>query len=135
MINNDNNAEEKNKSSRLTKIILLWFVLVLIIVLAYIFKLNKKIFTSIIILYGLVTPIFTGIIATLSVWIAAIPWIGPLLIKIISLPMYWLLNGIASLWSIIFVAKGESKKAVDARILTIVFFVGFLLGYVLGKIF
>jgi len=126
------NSEEKKKAQ---KIFLLWLILFLIIFLAFKVHLDKKITASLVILYGLITPVFYGIISMLGVWLAAIPWIGPIIIKIISIPVFWILHGTAYLGSIIFVAKGEPKKAIDARILTLVFFVGFILGYIISKIF
>ncbi|MBI4651119.1 hypothetical protein HY745_07530 [Candidatus Desantisbacteria bacterium] len=126
---------DNNKFKKIIKILILWIVLIIIILIAVKFHLNKKITTSLIILYGLITPVFTGIISTLGIWISAVPWIGPFIIKLISLPLVWLINGIAYLGSIFFVARGETKKAIDARILGTFFLIGFLLGYVLGKIF
>ncbi len=124
-----------NKNSEIKKMIILWIIFIVIITLSIKFKLNKKIFSSLVILYGLITPIFSGVLVLLGTWIAAVPWIGPIIIKIITLPILWLLNGVASLTSLILVTKGESKKAVDARIISVMFFIGLLIGYVLGKAF
>lgn len=124
--------EEKKKNK---KLLLLWLILFLIIILAFKFHIDKKITASLVILYGLITPVFYGIISVFGVWLAAVPWIGPLIIKIISVPVFWMLHSAAYLGSLIFVAKGESKKAIDARVITLVFLVGFLLGYIIGKIF
>lgn len=123
--------EEKKK---IKIIFILWLILFLIIFLAFKFHIDRKITASVIILYGLITPVFYGIISVLGAWLAAIPWIGPIIIKIISIPVFWILQGTAYLGSIIFVAKGESKKAIDAKIFALVFFAGFILGYIISKI-
>ncbi|MDD5773672.1 MAG: hypothetical protein PHX78_09445 [bacterium] len=126
------NQEEKKKNR---KLFILWLILFLIVFLAFKFHIDKKITASMVILYGLITPVFYGIISVLGVWLAAVPWIGPIIIKIISIPVFWILHGAAYLGSLIFVAKGESKKAIDARVITLVFLSGFLLGYIISKIF
>ncbi|MEW6087353.1 MAG: hypothetical protein AB1498_03550 [bacterium] len=123
------------KNIKIKKIIILWLILFLIVFLAFKFHLDKKITASLVILYGLITPVFYGIISFFGVWLAAVPWIGPVIIKAISIPVFWLLHGVAYLGSLIFVAKGESGKAIDARVLTLIFVTGFLLGYIIGKIF
>ncbi|MBI5418423.1 hypothetical protein HZA55_10875 [Candidatus Poribacteria bacterium] len=122
------------KIKKVKKIIILWLILLLIVFLAFEFQFDKKITSSLIILYGLATPIFSGMFATLGTLIAAIPWLGPILLKLIALPISWILNGIAYLGSLVLVSKGETKKAIDARILSIIFFIGFLLGYIIGKV-
>ncbi len=127
--------DKEQKKIKIQKFIILWLILFLIVFLAFKFHIDKKITASLVILYGLITPIFYGIISALGVWLAAVPWIGPLIIKIISIPVFWILHGVAYLGSVIFVAKGESKKAIDARVLALVFLVGFLLGYIISKIF
>ncbi|MFH1287082.1 MAG: hypothetical protein ABII25_00080 [bacterium] len=126
---------KEQKKIQIQKIVFLWLILFLIIFLSFKFHIDKKITASLVILYGLITPVFYGIISVLSVWISTIPWIGPFVIKIISIPVFWILHGVAYLGSVIFVAKGEIRKAIDARILTLIFLIGFLSGYIIGKIF
>lgn len=123
------------KKNKIKKLFILWFILFLIVFLAFQFHFDKKITASLVILYGLLTPIFYGIISVLGVWLAAIPWVGPIIIKLISIPVFWILHGVAYMGSVIFVAKGEPRKAIDARILTLIFIIGFLLGYIISKIF
>lgn len=92
--------------------------------------LDKKVITVLTILFGLISQAFIGLINI----IALVPIVGPLIAKVLSLPIYWTLNALGYFLSIIAIKKGHSKSVVNYRILTIIFLVGVLFGFVLGRL-
>jgi len=91
---------------------------------------DKEIMAGLVVLAGILSHAFAGLVAL----IALIPWIGPLLIKVLSIPVFWLLNATGYFVSIIFVKKGFGSSVVQSRVLTIVLLVGVVIGFILGKV-
>lgn len=91
---------------------------------------DKEIMASLVVLFGIISHAFAGLVAL----IALIPFIGPLLIKVLSIPVFWLLNAGGYFVSILFVKKGFGASVVQGRVLTIVLLVGVVIGFILGKL-
>ena len=77
----------------------------------------------------------TLLIALLSgplVWllgvIALVPFIGPLIVKVFSLSIIWLLNAVGYLLSYIAIRRGYSRDVLTYRGLTIALIVGIIMG-------
>jgi hypothetical protein len=73
-------------------------------------------------------------LAAITGIIAVVPVIGPLLIKILSIPVIWLLNSIGYLVSMMAIKRGYSKDVLTYRGLTIALITGIVLGYIIGKL-
>ena len=91
---------------------------------------DKKmiVFTAFII--GIFTEIFAGIV----VLIAAIPIIGPMIIKIVSIPIFWILNALGTLISGLAIKKGYATQLAKGRIVTLALLIGMIIGYIIGNI-
>ena len=105
-------------------------VVVLVVVLGWLVGLKAGIIAAVATLIGLITQAFVGLMGLL----ALIPWLGPLLVKALSLPFIWLMNGAGYFASILLAKRGYTRSVVDARLLTIVLLTGIVIGYILGKI-
>lgn len=66
--------------------------------------------------------------------VTLVPIIGPLLVKILSIPIIWLLNSIGYLVSAVAIRRGYSKDVLTYRGLTVALITGIVLGYIFGKI-
>ncbi len=95
-----------------------------------IFEWDKEIMAGLLVLVGIVSHAFAGLVGLITL----VPIIGPLLIKVLSIPVFWLLNAGGYFVSIIFVKKGYGSSVVKSRVLTIVLLVGVVIGFILGKI-
>jgi len=60
--------------------------------------------------------------------------VGPILIKVLTIPFFWILNGLGYFVSIIAIRRGYTKEVVSSRVLTIALLVGITIGYILGQI-
>jgi len=81
-------------------------------------------------LLGLFTQVFSG----LGALIALIPWIGPFIIKVFTIPFFWILNALGYFVSVLAMKKGYTKEVASSRVLTIALLTGIVIGYVLGHI-
>ena len=118
-----------------SKIILLWLGLILFLVISAFTHLDKKIAAALVILYGLITPVFSGIFSTLGYYISLVPYFGPTIIKAFTLPATLLIAFSAYLLSLIRIKQGMFKQVVSARLYALVLAIGIVIGYILGKIF
>jgi len=78
--------------------------------------------------------VFTQFFAGLSALIAMVPFVGPLIVKVLAIPFFWILNGLGYFVSIFAIKKGYSKELIGSRILTFAVLVGLVLGYIIGHI-
>ena len=93
-------------------------------------KLDIRAITIITLLLGYVTNAFIG----LTTLVELIPLIGPLIVKVITIPFFWLLNGMGYFTSAYAIKKGYGRDIVSHRLITIVLLTGIVLGYILGHL-
>lgn len=108
---------------------ILLFIIMMILLLVY-FQVDIRAIALLTLIAGYVTKLFVG----LSTLIAALPIIGPLIIKVISLPIVWLMNGLGYFTSLFAIKKGYGRDVMNHRIITLVLFIGIILGYILGHL-
>jgi hypothetical protein len=118
-----------------SKILLLWLGLVSFIAVSAFTHLDKKIAAALVILYGLITPVFSGIFSTLGYYISMIPYFGPSIIKAFTLPATLLITLSAYILGLIRIKQGMFKQVVSAKLYAFILAVGIVIGYILGKIF
>jgi hypothetical protein len=63
-----------------------------------------------------------------------VPIIGPLLVKVLSLSIIWLLNAVGYLVSYIAIKRGYSKDVISYRGVTIALITGIVIGFVLASL-
>ena len=112
------------------KHLLVWIVILLIIIIALKMGVDEKIVVFVTLALGFFTQIFAGFGAL----IAMVPWIGPFIIKVFTIPFFWMLNAMGYFVSIIAIKKGYSKQLTRSRVLTVALLFGIIIGYVLGHI-
>lgn len=82
------------------------------------------------IVIGYITKIFAGLAALVSL----IPVVGPLIVKVLSIPFFWLLNAFGYFTSAYAIKKGYGKDVVMHRTITIALLTGIVIGYILGHL-
>lgn len=79
---------------------------------------------------GFIAQIFTGIAALLGM----IPVVGPIVVKVFTLPIIWVVNAGGSLTSAYVVKKGYGRDVVSFNLVVLVLLIGIIIGYVLGHL-
>ena len=82
-----------------------------------------------VVVFGLITQAFVGLISI----VALVPLVGPIIAKLLALPIFWLINALGYFVSVIAIKKGYSKDVLNYRVLTIVLLIGIVIGYIIGK--
>jgi hypothetical protein len=113
-----------------SRVILLWAIIGLMIALGIWLGVDKKVIGLVLVVFGIATQAFSSLLLVLG----AIPIAGPLIVKVFTLPFFWILNGLGYFLSIFAIRRGYSKDVFSYRIFTIVFLVGLVFGFILGKI-
>ena len=112
------------------KNILLGLLLITAIGIALYYGIDKKIIVLSAFIIGVFTELFVGVVAL----IAAIPLIGPMIIKIVSIPIFWVLNALGTLVSGIAIKKGYATELDRGRIMTLALLIGMIIGYIIGNL-
>ncbi|MCH7858438.1 MAG: hypothetical protein IID14_01915 [Candidatus Marinimicrobia bacterium] len=94
------------------------------------FQVDLKVLALLTLIAGFITNGFVAL-ATLT---ALIPVVGPLLVKLLSLPIFYLFNGLGYFLSLLAIKKGYGTEVVSYRLITIMFLVGVVIGYVIGNL-
>ena len=105
-------------------------ILLVIVVIGIVLGLDARLVAALAALFGLLSNTFAGLAAL----IALIPWAGPLILKVLSIPFIWLMNGAGYFTAIFLARRGHKRSVVDSRVLTVVLLVGVVIGYILGKL-
>ena len=112
------------------KRILVWILVIIMIGGALHFGIDKKIVLFITIVMGVFTQLFAG----LGALVGMIPWVGPLIIKVVSIPVFWVLNAMGYVVSGVAIKKGYATELAKSRIVTLSLLIGVILGYILGHL-
>ena len=112
------------------KKIVVWMVAGALIFTASYYGIDKKLIVFTAFIIGVFTEIFTGI----GVLVAAIPLVGPMIIKIVSIPIFWILNALGTLVSGIAIKKGYATELAKGRIMTLALLIGMIIGYIIGNL-
>ena len=112
------------------KIILVLIGICITVYLMLYFQLDIRAITIITLLLGYITNIFTGLVAL----IGFIPIIGPLIIKVFSIPFFWFMNGLGYFTSAYAINKGYGKDILRHRLITFALLMGIVIGYILGHL-
>ena len=110
--------------------ILLWVLIGVAVVVALQYGVDEKI----VVFTTLVLGIFTQVFAGLGALIAMIPILGPILIKVVTIPFFWIINALGHGVSIVAIKKGYTNELVKSRVLTISLLIGIVLGYIMGNL-
>ena len=110
--------------------ILLWILIGVSVVVALQYGVDEKIVVFTTLILGIFTQVFAG----LGALIAMIPIIGPILIKVVTIPFFWMINALGHGVSIVAIKKGYTNELVKSRVLTIALLIGIVLGYIMGNL-
>ena len=116
------------KSHLITILTIIGIAIVVYIML--VLKLDIRAITIITLLLGYITNVFIG----LSTLFGLIPFIGPIIVKVFTIPFFWLLNGMGYFTSAYAIKKGYGRDIVGHRLITITLLTGIVLGYILGHL-
>ena len=114
--------------------ILFWMALLFLIVSAMVYGPEYGINQRIVVLITLVLGIFTQIFSGVTSLIALIPFFGPFIIKVISIPIFYILNAAGWVVSGIAIKKGYANELSKSRTVTLALLIGIIIGYILGNI-
>ena len=114
--------------------IVLWILLFTMICLAFSYGKQYGINERIIILATLVLGVFTQMFTGITSLIAIIPFFGPFILKVVSIPIFYFLNALGWVVSAIAIKKGYVNELSKSRTVTFALLVGIIIGYILGNI-
>ena len=108
----------------------LWTIVISLLSFGLYYGIDKKL----IVLAAFIIGVFTEIFAGIGSLIAAIPVVGPMVIKIVSIPIFWILNALGTLVSGLAIKKGYATELAKGRIMTLALLIGMIIGYIIGNL-
>jgi len=95
---------------------------------------DKILSTAIVALLGIFMEIARQVFSQAIFIIQSIPYIGPIVAKVIVWPFFITINAVAYLVTLTIIRIKGYKQVANARLLTTVFLIGILLGFILGRV-
>jgi hypothetical protein len=112
------------------KHIIIWIFISSAIAVALKFGIDKKV-----VVFGtLVIGVFTQAFAGLAALLAAVPLIGPFIIKVFAIPFFWVLNALGYFVGAVAIKKGYRREFTKSRVLTLALLIGIVIGYIIGHL-
>lgn len=108
----------------------LWGVIGVLAWLALRHDVDRSVVAGSVVAVGLISNAFAWLLGV----IALVPVIGPLIVKVLSVGLIWLLNALGYLVSYIAIRRGYSKDVLTYRGLTVALIIGIIVGFVIGKL-
>ena len=110
--------------------ILIWSIIILAIIAALKLGIDEKV-----VLFGtVIIGVFTQAFAGLAALIAAVPLIGPFIVKVFAIPFFWILNALGYLIGAVAIKKGYRTEFTKSRVLTLALLTGIIIGYIIGHL-
>ncbi|MGH8764303.1 MAG: hypothetical protein ACRET8_01155 [Burkholderiales bacterium] len=91
---------------------------------------DKAVVAGGVIVVGLLTNAFAWAVGI----IALVPFIGPLIVKALSIGFIWLLNAVGYLVALVAIKRGYSKDVLTYRGMTIALIIGIVIGFIIGRL-
>ncbi len=98
------------------------------------FGVDKILSTAIVALLGILMEVARQVFSQVIFIIQSIPYIGPIIAKVIVWPFFITINAVAYLVTLTFIRVKGVKEVANAKLLTAVFLIGILLGFILGRV-
>ncbi|MEE3153045.1 MAG: hypothetical protein VX279_03590 [Candidatus Neomarinimicrobiota bacterium] len=114
--------------------ILFWIILFSLIVTAFIYGPEYGIDQKFVVFTTVVLGIFTQVFAGITSLVALIPFFGPFIIKVISIPIFYILNAVGWIVSGVAIKKGYVNELSKSRTVTLALLIGIIIGYILGNV-
>ena len=114
--------------------ILFWIILFSLIATAFIYGPEYGINQKFVVFTTVVLGIFTQVFAGITSLVALIPFFGPFIIKVISIPIFYILNAVGWIVSGIAIKKGYVNELSKSRTVTLALLIGIIIGYILGNV-
>ena len=107
-----------------------WIISFLAISSAFYIGVDSKVIVFGAFIFSIFTEVFVG----LGVLIGTIPFFGPFVVKVISIPIFWVLNALGYIISAVAIKKGYSTELAKSRVITLALLIGIIIGYITGHI-
>lgn len=107
-------------------------VVIALTVLAYIgyrYHVDHKVIAGSTVVLGLLSGAFAWVVGVIGL----VPFIGPIIVKVLSIGFIWLLNAVGYVISYIAIKRGYSQDVLTYRGLTIALIVGIVIGYIIAQ--
>ncbi|HNZ36353.1 MAG: hypothetical protein KA076_09015 [Candidatus Marinimicrobia bacterium] len=112
------------------KLLITWAIIIIAVIVGIHFRVDKGIIVVLVMIFGLFAEAFSGLIALL----ATVPVIGPIVAKVLTLPIFWIFNALGYFVSLVAIKRGYKKEVINYRFVTMVFLTGFAVGFIIAKL-
>lgn len=112
------------------KILSGFILIMLLIYLGFLLDIDRKVVAFVVVIVGLLTQLFAEMLAL----VALIPLLGPVIVKVVSLPFIFLINAMGYIVTFFAFKKGYKVEVSKSKLFTTAMLIGVVIGYIIGKL-
>ncbi|HER23974.1 MAG TPA: hypothetical protein ENO17_02845 [Candidatus Atribacteria bacterium] len=124
---------KKPKFKEDLKIVIIILIMISVFYALIYLGVDKILTTAIVALLGIFMEAIVQVFSQVIFIIQSIPYIGPIIAKVIVWPFFITINAVAYLVTLTLIRVKGYKQVANARVVTTVFLVGILVGFILGR--
>lgn len=124
---------KKPKYKEDLKIVIIILIMISVFYALIYLGVDKILTTAIVALLGIFMEAIVQVFSQVIFIIQSIPYIGPIIAKVIVWPFFITINAVAYLVTLTLIRVKGYKQVANARVVTTVFLVGILVGFILGR--
>jgi len=110
--------------------LIVWVIIAAFIVVGWGLDLNRELLAAVILVGGLFTQAFAFVLSL----VGAIPVFGPVVVSVLTWPVLFIIKGVTFIMTYFAIRRGYGRDIIRANVLASTFFIGIILGFVLGKV-
>ncbi len=112
------------------KIFIYFLIIIFFVWIAFLLHIDKKIIGFSVVIVGFITHLFMEIMGL----VALIPVIGPLIVRIVTLPFIIIVNFIGYIVTLFAFKKGYKVEVAKSKMFTTALLIGIVIGFIVGKL-
>ncbi len=116
------------------KMLIVWTFIVLIAGAGILLEFDRNILGGSVFVFGIISNAFAWLAAGILSGIGMIPFVGPVLVSILSSSVLWIINALGYFVSVVAIKAGHGKAVLNYRLIVIVFLTGLVAGYVIARL-
>ena len=110
-----------------------WASVTVLVVISYLTGFDREITAGLVLVIGLATQIFGNFFNYLMSLVGLIPVVGPMIVKVVTLPFFFIINALSFIVAFFGLRMGEAKTVASSRLMATTLLIGIIIGYIIGR--
>jgi hypothetical protein len=103
------------------------------VAISYLTGFDRRVTAGLVLVIGIATQIFGNFFNYLMSLVGLIPVVGPMIVKVVTLPFFFIINALSFIIAFFGLRMGEAKTVASSRLMATTLLIGIIIGYIIGR--